>query len=372
MRARIIASIAAIAIVAFVAGVLVGYLALGAARAPTPKAITNVTIAAPPTKVGVVDALGRYVEVRQPIQRVVALGGYNHVEALLILNVSNVVVGVTDDVYKRIRAGQYQILNVTRVRPVGGAFTPNYEVVASLRPDLVTAYDRWPGGELESKLAPLNITVVRFALYKPFTMFQEMAQLAILFGRGKELERYMSWARSILSLLEERLKDVRGYRTYLEGYTEWTSAAPGSGWFELALLARLSLITANFTTPYPRVSREWVLAQNPQVVVKLVSSTVIIPLTSNASQWRAAWEDFASRLSTTEAVRSGRVVLVSSPTSPAFPVYALYIAKVLYPDRFADVDPNRYLCEYLRMVYTPCKGVWGYAGPDKPVLGWAE
>ncbi len=58
--------------------------------------------------------------------------------------------------------------------------------------------------------------------------------------------------------------------------------------------------------------------------------------------------------------------------SPMNPLYALYIAKVLYPERFADVDPNKYLCEYLNMVSTPCKGIWGYAGPDKPILGWGE
>ncbi len=323
-----------------------------------------------PSKVGIVDALGRYIEVKLPVNRVAALGGSNAVEALLILNKSDAIVGVTDDTYRRIKAGHYQILNISKIKAIGIYAKPNYEVLASLRPDLVIAYGPFPGGELEEKLAPLGITVVRLDLSKPSTMFQELAQLALLFGREKELKNYLSWARSILSLLDERLKDVKGYKTYFEGYAEWNAAGPGSSWFEQALLVRLSLITANFTTPYPTVSREFVLAQNPSAIVKIV---VITPLTSNVSQWKAAWDSVASRLSATDAVKSGRVVLISSPTplsSPAYPVAALYIAKVLYPDRFADVDPNKYLCEYLTMVSTPCKGVWGYAGPDKPILGW--
>ncbi len=340
--------------------------------ATTSTTVTYTITTALQPKIGIIDALGRYVEVRQPISRVVALGGYNAVETLLILNMSNVIVGVTSDTYKRIEIGMYQVLNISKIKAVGSFAKPNYEVLVSLRPDLVIAYDRWPTGELEEKLAPLNITVVRFALYRPSTMFQEMAQLAILFGRGKELVNYMSWARSILSLLDEKLRDVKGYKTYFEGYTEWDSAGPGSGWFDLALLARLSLITANFTTPYPRVSKEWVLSQNPSVIIKAVSTTAIMPLTSNISQWKAVWDSIASRLLTTDAVRSGRIILISTPTSPIYPVYILYIAKVLYPDKFADVDPNKYLCEYLKMISTQCKGIWGYAGPDKPILGWSK
>ncbi len=99
-------------------------------------------------------------------------------------------------------------------------------------------------------------------------MFEDFAQLAIVFGRGDGLERYVSWAKQILSLLDERLRGVEGYRTYWESVSEWSSAGQGSSYLELMYLAKLNPITANFTTPYPKVSPEWVLAQNPSAIIK--------------------------------------------------------------------------------------------------------
>ena len=148
----IITSIALV--IAFLLGIFTGFVA----RAPstittiipithtvtmtttyTPTTITT----APPSKVTVVDALGRHIEVKLSVRRVVALSDTS-IAALLILgvNVGDVIVGVTEWEYGKIKAGHYQSLNISKLKIVGKTgFNPNYEAIISLRPDLVIAYD---------------------------------------------------------------------------------------------------------------------------------------------------------------------------------------------------------------------------------------
>jgi len=75
-----------------------------------------------------------------------------------------------------------------------------------------------------------------------------------------------------------------------------------------------------------------------------------------------------------DGVRDRHIELVFAYVENFSKAIATYIPLGVYfatiPDRFRDVDPNQYLCEFLQTIHLPCKGVWGYAGPNNPVLGW--
>ncbi len=105
-------------------------------------------------------------------------------------------------------------------------------------------------------------------------------------------------------------------------------------------------IAHNLIGTYPKVDSEWVIAQNPDLVIKAASSSY-----NNTSEpdtilngiiSRPGWDDM-------DAVRNDRVHLLTTDiyTGPGYIIGAAYMAQWLYPDLFADIDPSGIHQEYL-------------------------
>jgi len=193
----------------------------------------------------------------------------------------------------------------------------------------------------------------------------------VLFLTEREAENYAKWVDKVMSIVNERLKGLKEEEkltVYPEFFSApWIAHGPESGLFEACTMAGLKPITSVLSPGVPRVSAEWVIQRNPDVVVKEVTTGNL-----TIESFEAVYRDLAGRLSTTNAAKSGKIIVITHSIgyTLGYPVGVLYMAKVAYPDRFRDVDPNQYLCEFLQMIHLPCKGVWGYAGPNNPVLGW--
>lgn len=97
-----------------------------------------------------------------------------------------------------------------------------------------------------------------------------------------------------------------------------------------------------------RVDDGWIGRKNPQVIVKIVSGSVLGAGAVSALPARGVYAELLSRpgWSAIDAVRSGRVLLLSEELlqSPHLQTAAaLIIAKTAYPDLFSDVDLKRAL-----------------------------
>jgi len=374
-----------VAVVAFLLGYLVGVQKPTPSVTTPPTTVAQTTTAAPtatatpaptatPTKkIVIVDSAGKYVEITKPVTKIATLN-VNTLEALAMLNATEYVAGASNTALDPKRYWYYILrhLNLTnKVVNVGSASKPNYEALTQLRPQILFHYASvFQIPDLEEKVAPLGIKVVYIDLYKPLTIIQEVKLLGLIFDREREAENYAKWVDKVMSIVNERLKGLKEEEkltVYPEGYGTWSAHGPGSGLFQSVVMAGLRPITAEFTAAYPTISAEWVIQRNPDVVVKQLSD-VNITLTA----FETAYKDVYSRLSTTKAAKNNKIVLLTPEFSIrlGYPVGVLYVAKVAYPDRFRDVDPNQHLCEFLQMMHLPCKGVWGYAGPNNPVLGW--
>jgi len=320
-------------------------------------------------KITITDSYGRQVEVPSPPGKIISLNS-NVTEMLYVLSMGDKIIALSDDQRFPPQAKEKQT--------VGPTFTPNVEKIVAQRPDLVFAYGPSGGPALKKELAEqieaAGIPLVYLDLYKPRSFASDLRTLGKIVGREAEAEKYVAFVEKYFRLIEERLQKVKPeerVKVYLEGRTgDYVTYAQGSGGDERIALAGGVNIAANEPGRYPKVSAEWVLAQNPQVVIKEVLHTNI-PMGYGITEpgkleemrknimKRPGWEGL-------DAVKKGRVYLISTELSgsPRDVVLLCYYAKWFYPQLFADLDPAAVHREILEKFYKlEYKGIWVY--PEK-------
>jgi len=150
-------------------------------------------------------------------------------------------------------------------------------------------------------------------------------------------------------MIKQRIRPEDRVRVYVESYTELTSVAEGSGGHQMCSEAGGINIAGGEPVPYPKVSPEWVLEENPQVIVKAVSfgygvdESAALERLRREIMGRPGWGEM-------DAVKQGRVYLISSEiwTGPEAVVGIAYMARWFYPEAFEDLDPEAIHREYLR------------------------
>lgn len=304
------------------------------------------------------DSLGRDVEVSLPVKRVVALNS-DVLEVLRTLKAQDLVVGVFSEI---VREREFWGDLVQRPR-VGSWREADMEAIAALRPDIVIGYGRNPGPELEKKMAVFGIPVLRLDFYKIETLEREVMALGRVLGREKEARRFCDWHRRHLEDLRKRLERAKTKPTvYVESYTDYHTVAPGSGGHEMCVLAGGKNIASGLSIPYPRVTPEWVVSQNPEVIVKAAAwgggYTLLDPMPFNrrrdAIMSRSGWRHIA-------AVATGRVHVMHSAiwTGPRAIIGMAYLVRWFHPNLFSDLDPEAWHREYLEVFQgMPYRGVY--------------
>lgn len=297
-------------------------------------------------EVEITDARGHAIRVKTPVHRMVVLPS-DALEVIRILNAGNRVVGVNNTVTMKPKFWP----DLKDRTPIGQPFVPNFEHIVSLWPDLVLAYGWRPGRELEDKLLPLGIQVVRLDFYKPSTLMREIRDLGCLLGKSTQVEAYASWHDDLVAILKKRLRNQHRRPTvYLEAYADYHASGPGSGGYEMGLLAGGDLIASEFSIANPEISTEFIVSKNPDVIVKMVSHSnayendgpcMLEEIRDNMMQ-RPGWAYLS-------AVKTGRVYTISSDIGPGPRgiVGVLYLARCFYPDAFSDIDIREIHRQYL-------------------------
>lgn len=312
--------------------------------------------------VTITDSAGRNVTVTLPVERVVVLNT-DAAEAMCILGSRDRIVGVSDTVASK------DYLHMENLTTVGSWRDPNYEAIAELKPQIVISYARWPGSELEEMLTPFNITVVRLDFYKPETFDSDLTKLAMILEREDVASSFISWKRSMMDMVEDRLMDLQPeekVKVYVEfGSRQWKTFSQGSATHQAIVAAGGINIAEGFNVSYPEVSAEWVLEQNPDVIVIADYGRVSGYSVEDYAGMEQLWEDTCNRLELmeTNAVKNGRVYIVNSKLLGGMRTFIgeLYLAKWFYPERFQDVDPEVVLRDYFELwLGVEYRGVYAY------------
>ena len=308
----------------------------------------------------ITDALGQTRTVSLPVKKMVILPS-DSLEIVRMLGASDRIVGVNKHIAKD--PGYWPVLS--RRPGVGHPFSPNYEKILSLWPDLVVAYSLWPGKELEEKLAPLRIKVLRLDFFRLSAIKREVQEFAGLLGKNEEARAYIQWLDSWLDLLDRRIgKKGEKPLVYLEGYTAFRASGPGSGGFEMGTRAGGNLIASAFPMTNPKLSTEFIAEKNPDIIVKMASGLDAYNLKDSLALERIR-QEMMNRPGwhAIEAVQSGRVLVIASDIGPgpAEIIGVLCMANFFYPDRFEDVDVRSIHREYLeRFQQIPMNGCFSF------------
>ncbi len=245
---------------------------------------------------------------------------------------------------------------------IGSIWAPDYEKIVSLEPDAVFVYavvSKSSCDEIEERLGRTSpeITVLRFDCYWPDTYQKEIGVLAELLDcqeGGREFLEFYSANIDTVSSRIAKIPEEERMTVYFETWTDYKSAAAGSGYDQKIRMAGGSNIFSDEAGEYPEIDPEAVLSRSPQAVIKLIGSASYTFGGYNGgdeAQFRKVYTDIISRKGweTLPAVRENRTYLLHTDIlgGPHFFIGVQHIATWFYPEQFDDLDPARIHAEYL-------------------------
>ena len=306
----------------------------------------------------IIDSANRTVTVKKPIKSLVVLT-YPVVEATKIVEAEEKVVGVSNDIKSR----EKFFPELSKLPSVGVASAPDVEKIIDLNPDLVFTGRLLGVSDGLEDMPSDSIAVVRWDMGRLEMMTRNIKKLGYILDKEDSAEQFCDFydeyvEETIKARIEiEEIPDDNRQRVFIEHPVEYNTFVTGSGGHEVCVAAGGVNIAADFPSlsqkPVVNVNPEWLVEQDPDVIVKTVTCTPgLCGCEANTSEEmerlresimnRSGWSNLT-------AVKNRRVYLIDFDLvgSTANFVGATYMAKWLYPEVFADLDPKAIHQEYL-------------------------
>ena len=181
-----------------------------------------------------------------------------------------------------------------------------------------------------------------------------------------EASSALHYYQTLLADRLESLLECKRVYAYLETERDFVTVSRHSAEHELLIDAGVYDVAARLTEDRLAVDSGWISRKNPDLIVKLVDSSVLGPglLTDSAAEAKRDALLAREGLADTEAVRAGRAVLIPSAAleTPWLRIAALLaIAKTAYPELMADVVLEDAVGQ-LREEALAESGVWLFTG----------
>lgn len=262
-------------------------------------------------------------------------------EMLIALGAADSIVGVVETT----RNVSYIMEKIPQAQSIGDWQTPNIERMLALKPDAVISYASSKPKNLDQILAA-NITILYLDCYRLPKLAQDARAVGTLTGHEQRAEEYADLVENTKATIMNRagtLPRTDLPEVYFEGYSDFTAAGTGSGSDDLLMMAGGKNIASNLSGSSPKVSAEWVVAQKPDYVMKVVSSKEARTFAEivQALEARTGWD-------TIPAVQQEHVYIFSSSIAygPKSYIGLASTAKALHPELFKDLDPQEMLNDY--------------------------
>lgn len=229
-----------------------------------------------------VDDYGRTIKLNSVPERIVSVAP-TPTEMLFAVGAGDLVVGVDD--YSDYPA---EVANITKV----GSYTLNTEVIIGLQPDLVVSSDLVPLSQLEL-LEDRGIPFVILATRTLDDVMKDIRLIGILTGHVEEANELADGLETRILAVEAKTlaEGVVKPRVYVEYYPYWTYG-PGSFGDDLIALAGGINIAENTSSEYPMVTSEFVIAQDPEVIIYTIG--YMTTTTAEEISSRPGWDGIAA------------------------------------------------------------------------------
>ena len=332
------------------------------------------------TSFAVTDLLGREVRFEKAPERIVVA---NYILNFLMTGGAaslSKVVALPQDGWEATRTGEYKLLteafpSILKLSSIGGYHDNvlNTERILSLKPDVILVnipqYRDNARGLAVLERAGVKTVVLDYHAMKPENHAASTRILGKLLGREEAAEAQCRRYEEALKDLQTRIAALPDEKKHRRVYVELGNegvARLGNSYNRTvlwgAILEELSAanIAADIKAPYAPLAREFVIASNPQTILiggsiwrnaaEADSMRMGLTVTEDEAQKRLA--GFAARplFAKTDAYRTGEIWAVDhgSLRTIADYVFPQFIAKILYPDVFADLDPDEEIRTFYR------------------------
>jgi len=269
-----------------------------------------------------VDDAGRKIYLSKPPARIVSLAP-SVTEILFAIGAGDQLVGVTEFCDFPSEA--------THKQKIGYA-NPNLEAVTALRPDLVLTPKEFLKPDLLTKLEHLKVPVFVMAATTVEDIFAHLSTIGRMLDRSAAADEVTTTLRRRLAELKSRMEGVPPVRVlYVLNSQPLITVGPGSFIDQLITMAGGLNVAAKSGMPYPRLSMEVVLQQDPEVLIFPVGKTEGI-----SAEEQQAWRQWP----TITAVARGRLHQISADLlnrpGPRIVQALELLADILHPDLAAS------------------------------------
>ena len=307
------------------------------------------------------DDADRIVTVNKPMETIVS-GDTSVCAMIRALKAKDRLIGIPKSVAKMTtlfpEMGKLQI--------IGSHYTLDYEMVYKLDPDIFIIYApsaKYSGDfeDMVDKLEP-QTKVLGLSFMMPGTMVENVRKLGYILDKREEAEEFIAWYEGHMDTIEERVSDIPEedkprviYELY-PGYDYKVITKPQSRHEHMVIAGGINIaadLSAGSWGPgYADVDPEWVIVENPDIILKTTTST----RTSSGydvddqAEMRALRDSIMNRpeLANVEAVKNGQVyVFTTDITATIYFVCIGYFAKWFHPELFSDFDPQAVHQEYI-------------------------
>ncbi len=282
----------------------------------------------------IIDATGAVVEVPYPVERIVSMN--SGLSALIAaFDEGDKIVG--RDTFSTFPSSLISVYVVGK-----SSAHPNIELIFDQRPDIVIA-DTMFSESTREKIEAAGIPVIIESTSDPDRIFFIIRNFGLILNKKEKAEEIIEYMESYLNIVYERVAELESEEAsfplvYFENRHDYKSASGESPNHKPIASAGGINIAVGEPVPSPRLSSEWILEQNPDVIIRRMSGD------AGLGEMKAMREGIMTRLGLkdTKAVKEGSVFTIKADVllTIRYPIGLLYYAKWFNPEKFSDIDPS--------------------------------
>lgn len=307
----------------------------------------------------VIDDLNRTVKIKTPVKQII-VNFLPLAEQITAIGADNMIIGVSSDIVKQ----SALFPELSKRQDIGSRTGDlNLEKIISLKPDLVVVFEDTDKDAI-NKLESAGIPVITSNSHgNLINSISAVRRLGYALGVADKAEEYTNWYGDILNDisnktdgLSDKEKPSVFYYWAVKDLVPLGTSGQGCPIISVINLAGGRDIAAErpgvgLPGVYIHVDPEWVIEQNPSVILWEAFGKDAGFNTNNSTAVEMKLKDFTdiAGFSSIDAVKNQNVYFISSNilTDDSW-IGTIYLAKALHPDLFRDLDPRAVHQEYLK------------------------
>lgn len=316
----------------------------------------------------IVDSANRTIIIEKPVEKIIPMNSWAY-EPIFILGATEKLIGVTNTAQDE----WSEVIPAMKEKSTIGPWSEmDYEKVIKLRPDVVLV----GFGNIktaEEKLNHADIKVIYLNFKDNGTSLQTLANIM---GPNEENSagEFITWKTKYEDQLRNIICEIGSedrVRVYGESnYQLWYAGGNESGLNRAISAAGGRNIASNLSGSFLEVDPEWVLKENPQVIVMAETNTGLESFTGYTKNDTNAAVHYLQEISNrtainkTDAVKMNKIFVINGYLTEVGTrnfIGAYYLAKWFYPEKLKEIDPDAIHKEYFeRWLRATYRGIWAY------------